>query len=51
MTFSANQKVLVDVTTYGQMMKVFPGGMTMDYEDNLWVTMFGGAKMIKVNTK
>jgi len=47
----SNQKVLLDVTSYCQKMKVFPGCMTIDHEDNIFMTIFGGAKILKVNTK
>lgn len=49
--FLANQKVLIDLTSFGQLKKIFPGAMTIDHSDNLYVTMFGGSKIIVVNTK
>lgn len=43
--------MLLDVTSYGQKGKIFPGAMTMDHEDNLFMALFGGSKLLKVNTK
>lgn len=48
---SANQKVFIDLTKYGQVKKVFPGGLTIDFDDNLYVTMFGGGTIMKINSK
>lgn len=41
----------MDVTNMGQVKKIFPGTMTVDHDDNLFVSMFGGGKIIKINTK
>lgn len=49
--FSANQKVVFDLTSYGHVKKIFPTGMTIDHEDNIYVTMFGGGKIIKFGSK
>ena len=48
---TANQKVFLDITGQGQVKKVFPTGMTIDHEDFIYVTMFGGGKILKINTK
>lgn len=41
----------MDFTNFGQIKKIFGSGMTIDLDDNIFVTMFGGGKIIKVNTK
>jgi sugar lactone lactonase YvrE len=48
---TGNQKILVDLTNLGQVKKIFPDGLTIDHDDNLFMTMFGGGKIIKYNTK
>lgn len=48
---SVNQKVFMDIQNFGQVGKVWASGMTMDHDDNLFVSMFGGGKILKINTK
>lgn len=45
-----NEKVLTDITTYGTMKTNVPDGLTIDHEGNLYVAMFGGSKILKINT-
>jgi len=47
----SNQKVLLDATNYVQMKKILLSGMTIDHEDHLYVALFGGSKILKINTK
>jgi sugar lactone lactonase YvrE len=47
----ANQKVFFDVTSYGKVKKVVPGDLTIDHEDNVYLTMFGAGKIMKINSK
>lgn len=49
--FTANQKVFMDVSSHGQMKKKFPSALTMDQDDHLYLAMFGGSKILKINTK
>lgn len=44
-----NEKILVDLTKYGKLKEIFPDGMTIDCEGNLYVAMFGGSKILKIN--
>lgn len=48
---TANQKILLDATSYCQTKKILLSGMTIDHDDNIYCAMFGGGKIIKVNTK
>lgn len=50
-TLAGNQKVFLDISNLGQVKKVFPSGMTMDSNDHLFLTMFGGGKVVKINSK
>jgi len=45
-----NEKVLTDITTYGTVKTNVPDGLTIDYEGFLYVAMFGGSKILKINT-
>jgi len=45
-----NEKILTDITTYGTTKTNVPDGLTIDYEGNLYVAMFGGSKILKINT-
>jgi sugar lactone lactonase YvrE len=45
-----NEKVLIDLTTFGTLKTNFPDGMTIDKEGNLYVAMFGGSRILKINT-
>lgn len=47
-----NQKVFFDLSVVGgQVKKNFGSGMTIDVDDNIFLTMFGGGKIVKINTK
>lgn len=46
-----NEKILIDISTYGSPKSIFPDGMTIDNEGNLYVAMCGGSKILKVNTE
>lgn len=43
------EKVFTDLTTYGTPKTVVPDGLTIDYEGNVYVAMFGGSKILKFN--
>jgi sugar lactone lactonase YvrE len=43
----SNKRVLIDLST----IQGSPDGMTIDSKDNLWVALFGGGKVIKIDTK
>jgi gluconolactonase len=44
------EKIFTDLTTYGTTKTNVPDGLTIDYEGNLYVAMFGGSKILKFNT-
>ncbi|CAH0558159.1 unnamed protein product [Brassicogethes aeneus] len=44
----SNQKVVFDLEDHKQLSGK-PDGMTIDIEDNLWIALFGGGSVIKVN--
>jgi len=44
------EKIFTDLTTHGTTKTNVPDGMTIDYEGNLYVAMFGGSKILKFNT-
>jgi gluconolactonase len=44
------EKVLTDITSYGTTKTNVPDGLTIDYEGNLYVAMFGGSRILKINT-
>jgi len=46
-----NHKVLIDLGSHGQKTKIFPGSMTMDTEDRLFLCIFGGGKILKIDTR
>ena len=46
----SGEKTLTDLTTFGTKTTCTPHGLTTDHEGNLYVTMNGGSKIIKVNT-
>ncbi|XP_060526815.1 regucalcin-like [Cylas formicarius] len=45
----SNRVVLFNMASH-QELKGIPDGMTIDTEDNLWVALFGGQSIIKVNS-
>lgn len=45
----SNRRVAFDLTEYN--ITASPDGMTIDVDDNLWVALFGGGSVIKVNPK
>lgn len=45
-----NEKVLTDITTFGTLKTNVPDGLTIDKEGNLYVAMFGGSRILKINT-
>jgi len=47
----SNQKVFLDLNSYGQTEKVFLTSLTMDHNDYLYCAMFGNGKILKINTK
>jgi len=47
----SNQKVFLDLNSYGQTEKVFLTSLTMDHNDYLYCAMFGNGKVLKINTK
>jgi len=44
------EKILVDLSTYGTPKTNFAHGLTIDVEGNLYIAMFGGSRILKVNT-
>lgn len=44
-----NEKIFVDLTKFGTSKTNFPDGLTIDSEGNLYVAMFGGSKILKIN--
>jgi hypothetical protein len=49
--FVGNQRVLIDLSAYGQLGKKFAAGITTDKEDNIFITMLGSGKILKFNAK
>lgn len=49
--FTANPKVFIDLSAYGQVGKKFPAGICTDKDDNIYIAMFGCAKILKFNMK
>lgn len=47
----SDEKIFVDLTNHGTPMMTFPDGLTADTEDNLYLAMFGGKKILKINPK
>lgn len=46
----SSEKILTDISNYGTMKKNVPDGLTIDQEGNLYVAMFGGSRILKINT-
>jgi len=46
----SGEKILVDLTTYGTPKTNVADGLTIDIEGNLYVAMFGGSRILKINT-
>ena len=46
-----NQKVLVDLAKYGLMGSVVAAGLTIDQNDNVYVAMLNGGKILKYDIK
>ncbi|CAO1332344.1 unnamed protein product [Diamesa serratosioi] len=46
----SGEKILCDLTKYGQAKRVFPDGLTIDQQGYLYCAMFGGSKIFKINT-
>lgn len=44
------EKILTDLSNFGTMKKNVPDGLTIDHEGNLYVAMFGGSRILKINT-
>lgn len=42
---------MMDITNYCQMKKIIPTGLTMDCDENLFVSLCGGGKILKLNLK
>ncbi|XP_044271753.1 regucalcin-like [Tribolium madens] len=45
----SNRRVAFDMRNYSDRLGGNPDGMTIDEDDNLWVALFGGGAVIKVN--
>ncbi|CRK93383.1 CLUMA_CG006919, isoform A [Clunio marinus] len=45
-----NEKILTDITSYGTTKTNVPDGLTIDTDGNLYVAMFGGGRILKINT-
>lgn len=45
----SGEKILTDLTKYGTPKTNFPDGLTIDSEGNVYVAMFGGSKILKIN--
>lgn len=45
----SNEKVLTDITSYGTVKTNVPDGLTIDHDGNLYVAMFGGSRILKIN--
>lgn len=43
--------MFLDLSNLGQVKKIWPSGMTMDADDHIFLTMFGGGKIVKINSK
>ena len=50
MSWLGGEKILCDLTKYGQAKRVFPDGLTIDHQGYLYCAMFGGSKIFKINT-
>jgi len=46
----SGEKILTDISNYGTVKTNVPDGMTIDSEGNLYVAMFGGSRILKINT-
>lgn len=46
----SGEKIFIDLTPYGTVRANVPDGMTIDHEGNLYVAMFGGSKILKIDT-
>lgn len=46
----SNEKILTDISSYGTMKTNVPDGLTIDKDGNLYVAMFGGSRILKINT-
>ena len=46
----SNEKVLTDISNFGTLKTNVPDGLTIDQEGNLYVAMFGGSRILKINT-
>lgn len=46
-----NQKVLADLANYGSVGSVLAAGLTIDQNDNIYVTMLNGGKILKYDMK
>lgn len=49
--FLDNEKILMDLTNQGQLKKNYTNGITLDQNDNIFVCMNGGGKILRINTK
>lgn len=47
----SNPKIVFDVNTYSEYIIGYPDGMTIDVDDNLWVALYDGGAVVKVNPK
>ena len=46
----SGEKILTDLSTYGTPKTNFAHGLTIDTEGHLYVAMFGGSRILKINT-
>lgn len=46
----SGEKVLTDLSTFGTPKTNFADGLTIDADGNLYVAMFGGSRILKINT-
>lgn len=46
----SGEKILTDLTNFGTTKTNVPDGLTIDHEGNIYVAMFGGSRILKVNT-
>jgi gluconolactonase len=46
----SGEKILTDLTSFGTTKTNVPDGLTIDTEGNVYVAMFGGSRILKVNT-
>lgn len=49
-TLSKNNRTVFDLAKYKDRLSGFPDGMTIDTEDNLYVALYGGGAIIKINS-